>query len=309
MSDNNTVTNNNTSYLSMFLYIYRFARCQGGKALRHLGFGLIDKIHIEKGGIHYRHGRYDLRQWIISKRHIVHKSNGEVMGEWGVRVRNEQAVSPVSKTYVYTKKKDNKRINSHIARQELRRMLYEMLLHGQRRGEQNIKWGYQFISYKENHDIGGNTDSGNVEMTFCKRNVKGELSMKHYDHGDVKNPGKIVKAQASILVGADGIRSVVRQQKIGDDSSPLQYLGCFVMLGICSTPKSSSLTNDGETVFQTADGTTRIYVMPFSEKGKETAGAAKFMKHMSKEQTNRSALLGGGETMWVRKVIDNSTSL
>jgi salicylate hydroxylase len=48
-------------------------------------------------------------------------------------------------------------------------------------------------------------------------------------------------------------------------------LGCIVILGICPLNRidvsNSSYAHllDGETVFQTADGTTRIYMMPYSE--------------------------------------------
>ena len=81
---------------------------------------------------------------------------------------------------------------------------------------------------------------------------------------------QVVIRSADIVVGADGIRSQVRQQIVGDDKTPLRYLGCIVILGICSldliapSARHSPLL-DGETVFQTADGTTRIYMMPFTE--------------------------------------------
>ena len=70
--------------------------------------------------------------------------------------------------------------------------------------------------------------------------------------------------------------------------TPLRYLHCVVILGICSLgdlfkQESTNMTRqqqkqkqiqlsallDGETVFQTADGTTRIYLMPYSKKNNE----------------------------------------
>jgi 2-polyprenyl-6-methoxyphenol hydroxylase-like FAD-dependent oxidoreductase len=66
-------------------------------------------------------------------------------------------------------------------------------------------------------------------------------------------------------VGCDGIRSYVRAKKVGEDAAPLRYLGCIVILGIGRSP-DSQLTN-GETVFQTADGVTRLYAMPFAQPG------------------------------------------
>jgi salicylate hydroxylase len=98
------------------------------------------------------------------------------------------------------------------------------------------------------------------------------------------------KYYADIVVGADGIRSQVRTQLFGVNDQPLRYLDCFVILGICDTndivnqlqnnnndDDDDDTTNDetkneyskslldGHTVFQTADGTTRIYVMPYSK--------------------------------------------
>ncbi|KAL3909795.1 MAG: hypothetical protein SGARI_002419 [Bacillariaceae sp.] len=90
---------------------------------------------------------------------------------------------------------------------------------------------------------------------------------------------------ADLVVGCDGIRSSVRRffLQSGDTDTngitgkctPLRYLGCIVILGICpldaldTTIRQSSPLLDGETVFQTADGTTRIYIMPFSKKNNE----------------------------------------
>jgi len=73
-------------------------------------------------------------------------------------------------------------------------------------------------------------------------------------------------------------------------------------LGITSSPQSSSLTSDGETVFQTADGTTRMYAMPFARKGMETAGAAQF-SNIQREVNpeileSKVTKEGDGETMW-----------
>ncbi|MEY2830529.1 MAG: hypothetical protein RIQ33_2387, partial [Bacteroidota bacterium] len=78
---------------------------------------------------------------------------------------------------------------------------------------------------------------------------------------------KTVLASSDMLVGADGIRSSVRKILIGEDATPLRYLGCIVILGICplknlDTYKHSLL--DSATVFQTANGFERIYLMPYS---------------------------------------------
>jgi 2-polyprenyl-6-methoxyphenol hydroxylase-like FAD-dependent oxidoreductase len=95
-----------------------------------------------------------------------------------------------------------------------------------------------------------------------------------------KQDGFIVQHEADIVVGADGIRSTVRQRLLEttveegttalSTATPLRYLDCLVVLGIFSlnlldqnTTMESELLN-GQTVFQTADGSTRIYLMPYS---------------------------------------------
>ncbi len=70
-----------------------------------------------------------------------------------------------------------------------------------------------------------------------------------------------------MVVGADGIRSIVRNHVIGESVTPLRYLGCLVILGICSLdllPNFRHELLDGATVFQTANGHERIYIMPFT---------------------------------------------
>ena len=187
---------------------------------------------------------------ITSKRHVVHKTDGSVVGQWGLRVWGR----PETKT-----KKEAGRQNAHIARQELRRMLLDRL------EPETVQWGYRLKDYKEVV-----TNDGAREVDVVLRNENNEM----------------VSSKASVLVGADGIRSTVRRLKVGDDVCPLRYLDCIVILGIAPTPKDSDLA-DGETVFQTADGQTRIYAMPFSAAGAETAGAA-----------SNKVERGRGEMMW-----------
>jgi salicylate hydroxylase len=65
--------------------------------------------------------------------------------------------------------------------------------------------------------------------------------------------------EAALLVGADGISSSVRASSISDS---LVYLGTIVVLGIA--PEVALLK---ERVVETADGCTRLYMMPFSQEG------------------------------------------
>jgi len=122
--------------------------------------------------------------------------------------------------------KESKKTNIHISRQALRQALVETAL----QYEPTVCWNHKLV------DIEGNT---------LKFQVKDE-SVTH---------------TADLIVGADGIWSRVRQAVL--PSNDLRYLGCYVMLGIGDNIEHHELM-DGETVFQTADGTTRLYVMPYS---------------------------------------------
>lgn len=160
---------------------------------------------------------------VVSTRHLVHTVEGKVIGEWGIR-----------KWLETEEKKAAKRTNMHIARQSLRLALLEQL------GDHNIiQWKHQLIDFKESDH--------NVDLTFL---VDGEIKT----------------AKADLVIGADGIRSSVRRLLIGDDITPLRYLDCIVILGICPLNALENLNSpllDSATVFQTANGHERIYIMPY----------------------------------------------
>ncbi len=169
-------------------------------------------------------GIFCLDEALISRRHVVHTTEGKVIGEWGM-----------SKWLQADAKKSPNRINMLIARQSLRLALLKQL-----GGNDAVQWGHQLIDYKESEGEG-------VELRF---NVD----------------GKIKNAKTDIIVGADGIRSAVRKLLIGDDISPLRYLGCIVILGICPLKQLEGVENsllDSATIFQTANGNERIYIMPY----------------------------------------------
>ena len=133
-------------------------------------------------------------------------------------------------------KKSPRRRNVHIPRQALRLALLEQL-----RDHAAVQWGYRLVCFKQCEDKG-------VELSF---QVNREM----------KN------AKADLVVGADGIRSVVRSLLIGEDITPLRYLGYVVILGICSLEVLKGIESsllDSATVFQTVNGYERIYIMPYS---------------------------------------------
>ena len=179
-------------------------------------------------------GVFSLDEGIISTKHVVHNTDGKVLGEWGVRrlgLSDEDSVP--------------KRTNIHIARQLLRSALLEQL-----GGHASVKWGHQLIDLKE-----------------CQSNMSGvDLSFQLVDEEGIQDD--IKQTHADLVVGADGIRSSVRKLLIGEDAAPLRYLDCLVILGIC--PLSDIQCDertllDSATVFQTANGNERIYIMPFTK--------------------------------------------
>lgn len=178
---------------------------QAGKAIKALGI-----LSLEEG--------------VISTRHVVHTTDGNVIGEWGGRKWLESDLQ-----------KSPKRSNMHIARQSLRKALLQQL-----GGTDALHWGHQLIGLNQNQ----NKD---IELLFQV-------------NGDIKS------FRADLVVGADGIRSSVWKQLVGDDSTPLHYLDCIVILGICPLNALTSLNSpllDSATVFQTANGNERIYIMPY----------------------------------------------
>jgi 2-polyprenyl-6-methoxyphenol hydroxylase-like FAD-dependent oxidoreductase len=170
-------------------------------------------------------GVFSLEDGVISTKHVVHTTEGKVIGEWGIR----KWMQSESKTFL-------KRTNVHIARQSLRLALLEQL-----DGHVVVQWKHQLVHFSEVENKG-------VDLTF---QVNGETKT----------------AQADLVVGADGIRSSVRKLLIGDAITPLRYLGCIVILGICPLKAIGNIESpllDSATVFQTANGNERIYIMPYT---------------------------------------------
>ena len=170
-------------------------------------------------------GVQSLKEGITSTKHLVHTTSGKVVGEWGLR-----------KWMVKNPKEITKKSNIHIARQALRQALLEQL-----GGNNVVQWSHQLVDLNENQD-----KSFNVSFQ-----VNGEIKTATHD----------------LVVGADGIRSSVRKLLFGQNDTQLAYLGCIVILGICLLKDLQGPDNpllDSATVFQTANGNERMYVMPFT---------------------------------------------
>jgi salicylate hydroxylase len=206
---------------------------------RHQGYGLTlqqSSRALASFGI-----RGTLREGVTSTKHVVHAADGTVLGSWGYRQWGRSSSSGTPP----------KRQNVHIARQSLRSVLLEAC-----GGESAVHWNHKLVNYRRRSSDDANS-SHEMVLTF--------------QVGD-GNDRQTVERAADFVVGADGIRSSVREQLLSREDGtahqyPLRYLGCLVVLGICpldEATKSTSDLLDGETVFQTADGTTRMYMMPYS---------------------------------------------
>jgi len=171
-------------------------------------------------------GLLTLEDQVISTKHVVHSTDGTVLGEWGLRKWQS--------THQNTPQKKS---NIHIPRQSLRLALFKQLgMHPK------VEWGHQLLDYTS-------LTTDEFELTFQVN-------------------GSIKKERANLVVGADGIRSTVRRLSLNEAVAPLHYLGCMVILGICPLAAVQELTTnellDSATVFQTANGAERIYVMPYT---------------------------------------------
>ncbi|KAA5535548.1 FAD-dependent oxidoreductase [Paenimyroides baculatum] len=169
-------------------------------------------------------GISNLENGVVSTKHIVHTPDGKIVAEWGMR-----------KWLETSEQKTSKKTNIHIARQALRYALMEQL-----QDTDAVKWGHKLLHFNE-------SEQNKINLTFGFN-------------------GTIETKTADLVIGADGIRSTVRNLIIGEEKAPLRYLGCMVILGIC---KLDSIENtdrtllDSATVFQTANGNERIYIMPY----------------------------------------------
>jgi 2-polyprenyl-6-methoxyphenol hydroxylase-like FAD-dependent oxidoreductase len=145
------------------------------------------------------------------------------------------------------------RYNIHLPRQRLRALLVDALLPG------TILWGTTLLDFEEVAD--DSAGGGCVQVRLSDGTER----------------------RCSVLVGADGIHSVVRgmaERKLAANLAEpvgLCYLGVVVVLGFA--PCTHPLLR--RRVTQTLDGSTRIYTMPFSGRHRATPAEQEQLQHHS----------------------------
>ncbi len=168
-----------------------------------------------------------------SHEHWTFGPDGHVLGYFGNAYRPSNS------------EQQAQRGNIRVPREHLRKLLLDRLV--ELCPETAImRWGLQLCRYEEHAE--------RVEATFAPSAGSSETSE--------------VVVNGSVLVGADGIKSIVRrlmtQKAFPDtpaDQSLLSYLGVFLMLGISPT---QHYLLDGRG-FYTIDGRRRLFTMPFAE--------------------------------------------
>lgn len=169
-------------------------------------------------------GIFDLHDGIVSTKHLVHKINGEIVGEWGMR-KWMNTISHDSK----------KKTNIHIGRQNLRAAIIKQL-----GGVDIIKWNHKFLDYTTNSE-------GEISATF---EVNNEIYTENFDiligaDGIRSNVRKQLIPSNDIPLRYLNCMVILGICSLED----LKHVETNLL--------------DGETVFQTSNGNDRIYIMPF----------------------------------------------
>ncbi|MDQ3046764.1 MAG: FAD-dependent monooxygenase [Bacteroidota bacterium] len=169
-------------------------------------------------------GIFSLEEGIISTRHLVHTTEGKVIGEWGMRKRKSSDTI-----------KSPKRINVHISRQSLRLTLLKQL-----GGHDAVTWGHQLVGFNKG-------EAGDFDLTF---QVDGVLKSASADL--VVGADGIRSCLRSLLFGED----ITPFHYLGC----IVILGICPLVDLGGIEHTLL---DSATVFQTVNGHERIYMMPY----------------------------------------------
>jgi 2-polyprenyl-6-methoxyphenol hydroxylase-like FAD-dependent oxidoreductase len=160
---------------------------------------------------------------VVSTKHIVHTTDGSIIGEWGMR-----------KWIASNTKKSQKQTNIHIARQSLRLALLEQL-----DGHKSVEWGHQLLDFKESDN--------KIDLSF---QVNGKIKTIKTD--------LLVGADGI----RSSVRKLLLSEEISQLHylDCMVILGICKLSGLENIERPLL---DSATVFQTVNGKERIYVMPY----------------------------------------------
>ena len=166
-----------------------------------------------------------------STSHYAFDASGGVLNFYG-----EAFAASAGKGCRRRKERENSGRFVHIPRQRLRERILAAVAPG------TVRWGCKLESFKEWS-----------EKKIARRGGVGGVSVTTSDGAAI---------DASLLIGSDGIHSVVRKHlRLPNDR--LNYVGLIVVLGIVRDD-AMCVTLAKRRVFETVDGSTRIYAMPFT---------------------------------------------
>jgi len=192
-----------------------------------------------------------------SQSHFIFDSQGQLVSFWGP-TWNEK-LEKAKDCAGNEEKPDWKKLGGHnlqIPRQDLRKILYEAL------PEDTVIWGSHIQDIKfVKHDAGEQRARHGTISSDHDSSSSDENCDKDWGGREVEitfKDGMVFRAHG--LIGCDGIHSTVRKL-ILSEPKPLRYLGYIVVLGIFPN-KDFPLCQ--ERVFQTSDGHTRMFAMPFN---------------------------------------------
>lgn len=171
-------------------------------------------------------GILGFEEGIVSQRHLVHSTKGEVLGEWGNKKwnRSEAKTSAVKS-------------NIHVTRQNLRMRLLQQLS-----SQTDIKWNHSFVNISNQKD---NTTELSFEVDGEEKKYTADLivgadgirsRVRHLTLGE--NYAPLNYLNLVVILGICSLKTV--------------------------HPENHELL-DNETVFQTVNGKERMYMMPFTK--------------------------------------------
>eukprot|EP00049_Salpingoeca_infusionum_P023819 m.14015 g.14015 ORF g.14015 m.14015 type:complete len:476 (+) comp6114_c0_seq1:111-1538(+) len=203
---------------------YGLTMQQGGRALRVLGLADVVRSLDTPNDAHF-----------------VYKTNGDLSFAFGPMVYEQHC-------------KAKKKFNLHIPRQTLRQLMLDRL---EELAPSVMRWGHKLVSITE--PSRSEDEDNAVQLVFEIRNTPPSQEDATTQATDQGTKG-MHHVTASVVVGADGIHSKLREHLAPVEHNQLNYLGVLVVLGMVDSSHPVCLRS----TFQTLDGTTRLFSMPYT---------------------------------------------